>query len=315
MVRSLISIGCASMNNQDTWFCGLRLTNPIVVASGTVDYKVNPELAGVAGVVILKSLKEKATFGSPQPRMAEVIKDDILEIDSNYTLDDLADTIGLVNCIGLQGPGYKGFIDQYLPWYSHIFGRFMISIAGNSVNEYVNVLTGLRPFLGSFIAIEVNISCPNVEGGLAFGADPQLTFELISQLRKILSDKPKPMIVKLTPNVSERILLSVAGAAVGAGADALSLINTIKVTAQMRDGRTITGGLSGPIIFPIAQKLVWQVCNAFPKVPVIAGGGVFTAEQAKKMLDSGATLVSVGTLNFTRPDAVSNLIRDLESNN
>ncbi|MCX6806740.1 MAG: nitronate monooxygenase [Candidatus Berkelbacteria bacterium] len=283
---------------------GHDLQSPIVIASGTLGYEVDAKLAKQA-VVILKSLKEMNTPGNQQPRITEVIKSDILEIDKSYSISDLADTPGMVNCIGLQNPGVDGFIERYASRYQSLGGHFIASVAGNAVPEYSYVVSVLSAYSKLFLGLEINISCPNVKEGLVFGTDPKMTYGLIITLRQLTK---MPLIVKLTPNVPD--ICEIAKAAVDAGADALSLINTIKVKAQMRDGRTIEGGLSGPMIFPIACRLVEQVCKKFPDIPVIAGGGVWCVEDVQTMLDLGATLVSVGTLNFTSPVAVLNLIRE-----
>jgi len=291
---------------KEAQFFGHTLPNPIVISSGAykIDISESSLMIKSVGALTIKSLKKTAIAGNPPPRGTGVCKEDILEC--YYPKDDLEDSKGIVNYIGLEGPGIDGFISQYALAYQKSGGRFIASAAGNSVAEYVYVVERLSA-LGIFLAIEVNVSCPNVADGLVFGTDANMTYALISELRKRTK---MPLIVKLAPNVDD--ICKIAEVALLAGADGLSLINTILVKARMKDGREIVGGLSGPIIRPIAKRLVKQVCNAFPNVPVIAGGGVWCLQDVLDMLSYGATLVGVGTLNFTRGDAVLNLINEYE---
>ena len=292
---------------EKTVFFGQELPNPFAIASGTWGYDINERIAKEV-VFTPKSVKYLETPGNPQPRTSEVIRDDILEISAPYSIGDLADKRGMVNCIGLQQPGIDAVIEKYIQQYRSLGAKVILSVAGNAEPDYVYVIVKFGTCEDAVIAYEINVSCPNVERGLVFGTDPDMTFDLVETLRKLTQ---KPLIVKLTPNVEN--ICDIVSAAIEAGADAISLINTILVKARMKDGREIRGGLSGPMIFPIACGLLRQVRREFPDIPIIAGGGVWSAEDARLMFDLGATLVFVGTLNFTRPDAIFRLIDKYDS--
>jgi len=290
---------------KPVWLFDTELRNSIILSSGTVRNDFDRQLAEAVGAVTLKSQKPKPVFGNPQPRICGIRKTDIIEIDSNYSIDNLDDEPGMVNRIGLQNCGVDKLIEKYVPVYREMDVRIIASIAGGSIADYQYVLTRFGSCEDAFLGYEVNVSCPNVKDGLTFGSSPTMIRFLVQSLRHMTD---KPLFVKLSPNVSN--ICEIALAAIDAGADGLSLINTIKVKAKMSNGREIEGGLSGPMIFPIACRLLSQVREALPDIPIIAGGGVWCTKDVKKMLNLGATAVSVGTLNFTRPDAVLNLIED-----
>lgn len=287
------------------------IPRPIIIASGTQSYDIDPEITSRVGATTLKSIKPLPTAGNPPPRIAEVKRKDILEIlGCPCQIEELADRVGMVNSIGLQQPGVDAFIAEYIPQYENLQNpRIIASIAGNSIDEYVYVLLKLNLFDKLFMAYEINVSCPNTQEGMLFGQNPTLVSELVSMLKK-LSPPCFPLIVKLTPNTDD--ICAVAGAALEAGADGLSLINTILVKARMRDGRVIQGGLSGPIIRPVAQRLIEEVCTKFPSVPVIAGGGVWNIKDVFDVLAAGATAVSVGTLNLKGSKCVLELVSQYE---
>lgn len=299
---------------------GHTLPNPLVISSGTFGYGLGQTgvALGQIGAITLKSLTVKPRAGNPPPRIAnpaEVRKEDILGLDPNYHLDDLEDSLGFVNSIGLQNCGIDNFLNDYACGLkfaaTHCFEpsgygepvRFIASIAGESIEEYVCLTEKLQPCADWLLAIEVNVSCPNVERGLVFGTDRDLTHDLVSALKPI---SRIPLIVKLTPNVSD--IRAIAAAALSAGADGLSLINTIKAKVKMRAGGEITGGVSGPMIRLVARRLTQKVCQTFSNVPVIAGGGVWCKEDVQARLDLGATCVGVGTLNFMGEGAIMRLL-------
>ena len=293
-----------------------ELVNPLIASSGTIGFEEVCDGSidfSKIGAVILKSIKPDPVFGNPPPRVSEITKEDVIEC---YYLEDLEDEIGFINRIGLQGPGIDAFIIDYAPKMRRAIKvrydaeyplRIIASIAGGSIDEYMILTRYLEDACSDFLfALEVNISCPNTADGLVFGTNADLTFELIRTLR---NKWLKPLIVKLTPNTED--ICAVAEAVLRVGADAISLINTVKCKARMKDGHIIEGGLSGPIIRKIARKLVKEVCERFPTVPVIAGGGVFYKEDVLAMLELGATAVGVGTLNLTGKNAIIELASTL----
>ncbi len=274
----------------------LRLKNPVMSASGTFGYGL--EFAPFydisrLGAIVVKGLSIAPTPGNPPGRIVETAS-------------------GMLNAIGLQNIGAERFVADVAPRLSEAGATFAANIYGRTVEEYEAVAARLSE-LTSLAAIEVNASCPNVkEGGMAFGATPEGIALLTARVRKATG---KPLWVKLSPNVSD--IASVAAAAEGAGADAVSLINTLVGMAV--DPRTrrpklsnVTGGLSGPAIKPVALRMVWEVCRRV-NIPVIGIGGIQTAADALEFLLVGASAVQVGTANFRNPRACVEILEGIEA--
>jgi dihydroorotate dehydrogenase (NAD+) catalytic subunit len=274
---------------------GIKMKNPVMPASGTFGY--GEEYAGyldleTLGAVVTKGLSLRPKAGNPTPRITET-------------------TSGMLNAIGLQNVGIDGFIEYKLPFLREINTPVIVNFFGNTLEEYGEVAQRLSD-IPEVAGVELNISCPNVkQGGIVFGTDAACAHEVVAHVRKHLR---KPLIVKLTPNVTD--ITVVARAVEEAGADAISCINTI--TGMAVDVRTRrprlanrTGGLSGPAIRPIAVRMVHQVVQAV-KVPVIGIGGIVEAADALEFLIVGATAVQVGTANFVNPTAMSTIIAGIE---
>jgi dihydroorotate dehydrogenase (NAD+) catalytic subunit len=275
--------------------CGIELSNPIIPASGTFGY--GHEFAGFYDLNILGTFSMKGTtlsprFGNPTPRIAEA-------------------PAGMLNAVGLQNPGVDAVIAEELPRLKEVFYKPVIAnVSVFSPEEYTAVCAKFdaEPQVGW---LEVNISCPNVHGGgMSFGTDPKAAAEVTRAVKAVTT---KPVIVKLSPNVTD--IVSVAKACEDAGADGLSLINTLlSLRIDLKTRRPIlantTGGLSGPAIFPLALRMVWQVSQAV-KIPVIGLGGVSSAEDAAEMLLAGATAVQVGAANLRDPFACPRIIQTL----
>ena len=275
--------------------CGIALDNPVIPASGTFGY--GHEFAELYDINILGTFSFKGTtkaprLGNPTPRIAESAS-------------------GILNSVGLQNPGVDAVIAEELPKLRRVFHKPVIAnVSGFSVEDYVTTCEKLAvcPEVGW---IELNISCPNVHGGgMSFGTCPDSVREVVSAVRKVV---PIPLIVKLTPNVTD--IVSVALAAEEAGADALSLINTLlAMRIDLRTGKpvlaNVTGGLSGPAVFPVALRMVYQVSQAV-SVPVIGVGGISSAEDVLEMMAAGATAVEIGTANLIDPFACKKIIEDL----
>ncbi len=244
------------------------------------------DLATIGGVVT-KSVMSKARSGRPTPRMAETPS-------------------GMLNSIGLQGPGIDEFLAKDVPYLTEQKARIIVSIAGETVEEYAMLARKLRSVSG-ISAIEVNISCPNVENrGLVFACDPEASRRVIDGVRRTIGGE-LPIIAKLSPDVTD--LVSIARGVVDAGADALALINT--VLGMVINLETLrphlggkTGGLSGPAIRPIAVRAVYQVHAAMPQVPILGMGGISTGRDALEMIAAGASGVSIGTASFGNPFAI-----------
>jgi dihydroorotate dehydrogenase (NAD+) catalytic subunit len=262
----------------------IRMKNPVMTASGTFGY--GPEFADVVdlnrlGAIVVKGLRMGPWDGNRPPRMVEVRG-------------------GLLNAIGLHGPGVEGFIREYLPFLRRFDVPVIVNIWGRTMEEYGEVAARLDDAEGVH-GIEMNISCPNIkEGGIAFGADPATAAEAMRCVRQRTS---KPVIPKLPPNVPN--IAAFARAAEESGCDAVSLINTIPAMAiDIETRRPIlanrVGGLSGPAIHPVAVKLVWEAAQAV-RIPVIGMGGIETAGDAIEFLIAGASAVAVGTANFSDP--------------
>lgn len=276
----------------------VELPNPILTASGCAG--AGRELAqffdvAKIGAVVTKSVMVAPRAGRPTPRMAETPS-------------------GMLNSIGLQGPGIDAFLQRDLPWLLSRGARAVVSIAGGSVDEYAELAARLSDAAG-VTAVEVNISCPNVEDrGQVFACDPGASAAVIEAVRaRVRYDIP--VFAKLSPEVTD--IVSVAKACVSAGSDGLSLINTLP--GLVIDPVTVRpalaglyGGLSGPAIRPVAVRCVWQVREALPDVPLIGTGGVRTGRDALEFLLAGASLVAVGTVLFHDPSACSRIQRELE---
>ena len=246
------------------------------------------------GAVVTKSIMVKARAGRPTPRMAETPS-------------------GMLNSIGLQGPGIDAFLIEDIPWLASQGSRIIVSIAGETVDEYATLARKLRGVSG-ISAIEVNISCPNVENrGLVFACDPNVAAEVVKGVRGIIGGE-LPILAKLTPDVTN--IAAIASSVVNAGADGIAMINTVFGmvinTETMRPhlgGKT--GGLSGPAIRPIAVRAIYQVREALPNVSILGMGGVTSGKDAFEMILAGASGVSVGTASFGDPSAVYRIQNEL----
>ena len=283
------------MGRLNVNLCGIGLDNPVIPASGTFGYGY--EFAELYDINCLGTFSFKGTTlepraGNPLPRIAE-------------------GNAGMLNAVGLQNPGVDAVINDELPKLAKVFRKPVIAnVSGFSVSEYAEVCRRLndQPQIGW---LEVNISCPNVHGGgMSFGTDPKAAAEVTKAVRAMTA---KPVIVKLSPNVSD--IVSIAKACEDAGADAVSLINTVmSMRIDLKTRRPVlantTGGLSGPAIFPLALRMVWQVYEAV-KIPVIGLGGVQSAKDVIEMMLAGATAVQVGAANLVDPFACRNIIEAL----
>ena len=270
---------------------GMILKNPVMTASGTFGYggEYAPFIdLNRIGAVVVKGLSLEPRSGNPPPR--------IMETPS-----------GMLNAVGLQNLGVRAFISEKLPFLRTFDTTVIVNIFGETVDEYRRVAEILGSAEGVH-AIEVNISCPNVsKGGIAFGARPEPAAEVT---RGVRGETGLPLIVKLTPNVTD--IAEIALAVEAAGADSISLINTLtgmSVDVEKRRPHlaNVTGGLSGPAIRPVALRMVWQVVRAV-KIPVIGIGGIMTASDALEFFITGATAIQVGTANFVDPAAVLKIL-------
>ena len=283
------------MNKTSVNLCGIELDNPIIPASGTFGFGY--EFAEIYEINCLGTFSFKGTtkdprFGNETPRIAETEG-------------------GMLNSVGLQNPGVEKVISEELPKLKKVFHKpVMANVSGFSVDEYVYT-AGKLDACDQVGWIELNISCPNVHGGgMSFGTDPGQAAEVTKAVRKAVK---KPLIVKLSPNVTD--IAQIALACEDAGADGISLINTLMgMRFDLRTRKPIlantTGGLSGPAIFPIALRMVYQVSNAV-KVPVIGMGGIATAEDVLEMMIAGATAVEVGAANLVDPYACKKIVEGL----
>ena len=260
--------------------CGIKLNNPIMPASGTMSYTdiYSPYLDhSKLGAIVTKAVTLNPREGNPPPRLVEVEN-------------------GIINSVGLQNKGVDYFLEYELPKLKQYKIPIIVNVAGASVEDYVCTVQKLNK-VGGVSGIELNISCPNVkEGCLAFGSDPSMTKHVVSLVREALDI---PLIVKLTPNVDD--IVSIALAAVEGGADSLSLINTVKAEAK-----GLSGGLSGPVIKPIALKLLKQVAKV-THVPLIGLGGISSHEDVEEFLKAGAIAVQVGTAALINPWVLEDL--------
>ena len=286
------------MIDLSTTFANAWFPSPLFTASGCASS--GKELAQFfdlreIGAVVTKSVMSKPRHGRPTPRMAETPS-------------------GMVNSIGLQGPGIDAFLAQDLPWLLSQKARVIVSIAGETVEEYATLARKVRSAPG-ISALEVNISCPNVENrGMVFACDPEASRRVIDGVRKTLGGE-LPIIAKLSPDVTD--LVSIAKGVVDAGADGLALINTVLSMVINLDtmrphlgGKT--GGLSGPAIRPIAVRAIYQVHEAMPNIPILGMGGVSTGRDALELILAGAKGVSVGTASFADPAAIITIQNELK---
>ena len=283
------------MGKTDVKFAGVAFKNPIVTASGTYgfgrEYGELYELSRLGGICV-KGLTAKPRQGNPPPRIAET-------------------PMGILNSVGLQNPGVDEFIRTELPWLRQHDTVVIANISGNTPEEYGEMAAKLSD--AGVDMIEVNISCPNVKaGGLAFGTTCAGAEEVTRAVRR---NSHVPVMVKLSPNVTD--ICEIARASEAAGADALSLINTLLgMRIDIRTRRPVlrnnTGGLSGPAVLPVAIRMVWQVANAV-KLPILGLGGVSRWEDAVEMLLAGASLVGVGTAMFRDPLAPLDILEGLEN--
>jgi dihydroorotate dehydrogenase (NAD+) catalytic subunit len=275
--------------------CGIKMSNPVLTVSGTCGY--GRELAqfydlGVLGAFTVKSLTLEKRPGNRTPRIAESAS-------------------GLLNSIGIQSQGVRHFIEQDLPFLKQFEVPLFVSIAGSFVEDYPKVAAILDRETG-VSAIEINISCPNVEtGGCSFGSDPGVAGEIV---RRVKASTKLPVIAKLTPNVSD--ITAIARSVEENGADAISLINTlaamaIDIQTQRPKLGNVTGGLSGSAIKPVAIKMVWDVYRSV-RVPIIGMGGIVTWEDAVEFILAGATAVGVGTALFRDPWSVFDMIEGIK---
>lgn len=283
------------MNTKVT-LAGVELKNPVMVASGTfgsgAEYSEFVDLNRL-GAVVTKGVASVPWPGNPAPRIAETAS-------------------GMLNAIGLQNPGIDLFSKRDLPFLEKFDTKVIVNVCGHSTEEYLDVVERLadEPRVDM---LEINISCPNVkEGGIAFGQDPKA----VEAITKAVKAKAKqPIIMKLSPNVTDITVM--AKAAEAGGADCLSLINTltgmkIDIERQTFAIANKTGGLSGPAVKPVAVRMVYQVANAV-KIPIIGMGGICTAEDAMEFILAGATAVSIGTANFTNPYTTVEVIDGIEA--
>jgi dihydroorotate dehydrogenase (NAD+) catalytic subunit len=275
----------------------LVLPNPVLTASGCA--AAGRELAQFfdpadLGAVVTKSIMLEPRSGRATPRMAETAS-------------------GMLNSIGLQGPGIDAFLEQDLPWLHERGARAVVSIAGGSVEEYAELARRLRGAPG-MVALEVNISCPNVENrGLVFACDPDAAAAVVGAVRRHTAPSV-PVLAKLSPDVTD--IVSIARACVEAGADGLSMINTLLGMALDLDTMRpvlagVTGGLSGRAVKPVAVRCIWQVHAALPQVPILGMGGVASGRDAFELVLAGASAVSVGTAIFHDPSAPVRVLTEL----
>jgi dihydroorotate dehydrogenase (NAD+) catalytic subunit len=270
---------------------GMKMKNPVMTASGTFgcgeEYADYVDLTRLGGIVV-KGLSLKPRLGNAPPRIMET-------------------AAGMLNAVGLQNVGVDAFIEEKLSFLRNYNVAVIANIYGESYTEYAQVAGKLSAAPGVH-ALEVNVSCPNVKkGGLSFGADPKAAAEVT---RRVKAETHLPVIVKLTPNVTD--ITVIARAVEEAGADAVSLINTLTGMSIDLKNRTphlknITGGLSGPAIKPVALRMVWQVAQKV-SIPVIGMGGIMTAEDALEFMVAGAKAVQIGTANFINPRATMEII-------
>lgn len=282
------------MINTKVNIAGVELKNPVMTASGTfgsgAEYSEFVDLNKL-GAVVTKGVADVPWSGNPTPRVAEVHG-------------------GMLNAIGLQNPGMEVFCNRDIPFLKQYDTKVIVNVCGHAEKEYLAVVERLAE--EEIDMMEINISCPNVNANfLAFGQDPSKVEELTAKIKKYAK---QPVIMKLTPNVTD--ITEIAKAAEAGGADALSLINTLTGMKIDVNRRTFalankTGGLSGPAVKPVAVRMVYQTAQAV-KLPIIGMGGIATAEDALEFILAGATAVSVGTANFFNPTATCEVVAGIE---
>ena len=283
------------MGSLSVNLCGIELDNPVIPASGTFGYGYEyAELYDIneLGTFSFKGTTKDPRFGNPTPRIAEC-------------------TSGMINAVGLQNPGVEKVISEELPKLKECFHKpVMANVSGFSVDDYAYTcrLLDEQEQVGW---LEVNVSCPNVHGGgMSFGTQPEAAAEVTRAVKAVTT---KPVIIKLSPNVTD--IVSIAKACEEAGADGISLINTmLGMRINLRTRKPVIantmGGFSGPAIFPVAVRMVYQVANAV-KIPVVGMGGISSAEDVVEMMLAGATAVEVGAANLVNPYICRDIIRDL----
>ena len=280
--------------NTSVNIAGVEWKNPVTVASGTfgsgAEYSEFTDLNKL-GAVTTKGVANVPWAGNPTPRVAEVYG-------------------GMLNAVGLQNPGIELFFKRDIPFLKQYDTKIIVNVCGHSTEEYVEVVKRLAN--EPVDLLEINISCPNVkEGGIAFGQDPKAVEAITREMKKYAK---QPIIMKLSPNVTD--ITEMARAAEAGGADALSLINTItgmKIDVNRRKFvlANKTGGMSGPAIHPVAVRMVYQTAQAV-NIPIIGMGGIMTAEDAIEMILAGATAISVGTANFVNPGVTMEIVDGIE---
>ena len=280
--------------NTSVDLCNVTLKNPVMTASGTfgsgAEYSEFVDLNKL-GAVVTKGVANVPWEGNPTPRVAEVYG-------------------GMLNAVGLQNPGIDLFCRRDIPFLKQYDTKIIVNVCGHSTEEYVEVVKRLSE--EPVDMLEITISCPNVkEGGIAFGQDPKAVEAITKEMKR---HAKQPVIMKLSPNVTD--IAEMARAAEAGGADALSLINTLtgmKIDIHKRSFvlANKTGGMSGPAIHPIAVRMVYQAARAV-KIPIIGMGGIMNAEDAIEMILAGATAVSVGTANFINPQVTMEIIKGIE---
>ena len=283
------------MVQLNTKIGSLELKNPVMTASGTFGYGTEyADFMDISrlGAIIVKGTTLNPRQGNPYPRMAETPS-------------------GMLNAVGLQNKGVDYFVDNIYPEVRKIQTAIIVNVSGSCIDDYVQTASIINT-LDDIPAIELNISCPNVkQGGMAFGVKPESAAQVVSAVRKVYN---KTLIVKLSPNVTD--ITEIARAVEGAGADSVSLINTMLGMAIDAEKRrpilsTITGGMSGPAVKPVALRMVWQTAKAV-KIPVIGLGGICSATDAVEFLLAGASAVQIGTANFIDPSISEKVIDGIE---
>ncbi len=279
--------------NMKVKLAGLTFKNPVMTASGTfgsgAEFCEFVDLNKL-GAVVTKGVSNVPWEGNPTPRIAETYG-------------------GMLNAVGLQNPGIDVFVERDIPFLTKYDTRIIVNVCGRSIEDYCEVVRRLASQPADML--EINISCPNVEeGGIAFGQNPKSVEDITREVKKYAK---QPIIMKLSPNVTD--IAEIAKAAEAGGADALSLINTItgmKIDIHRRTFALAnkTGGLSGPAIHPVAVRMVYQAAQAV-KIPIIGMGGIMTAEDAVEMMLAGATAVSIGTANFRNPAVTAEIVNGI----
>lgn len=280
--------------NTKVNIAGIEFKNPVMTASGTfgsgMEYSEFVDLNRL-GAVVTKGVANVPWPGNPTPRVAEVYG-------------------GMLNAIGLQNPGIDVFIERDIPFLKQFDTKIIVNVCGKTVEDYVEVVERLGDTPVDML--EINVSCPNVkEGAIAFGQKADCLYDITAEIKK---HARQPIMMKLSPNVTD--ITEMAKAAEAAGADAISLINTLtgmKIDIHKRSFvlANKTGGMSGPAIKPVAVRMVWQCANAV-RIPIIGMGGITTAEDAIEFLLAGASAVSVGAVNFVNPYATEEIVQGIE---